>query len=298
MGNAVADESQIEAPSATRGGNRSTRAAADGAAVGSDEPADPWFTPGPKVAVGSPDDGEAAEYDAGVDADTAQWFMPTGRAGLVPDSMTESPDSETPDAQAMYSARSAAVGSPPWAGDSASPVSGEPPPWETGPWPGPGEPQLASRRPDPPAAPGDPVEDEADIAGARRRLLQLSLAAGAGVVVLVVIIVVIIAGTSGSPTGGCGTYPAAVHQAYTKAMTDLRTHAPASVEAAAFQQAASRANASAAAAGQIAVRSALFTMASDLDQADADITAHRTPSSALLQRLTADGTALPASCSS
>jgi hypothetical protein len=68
------------------------------------------------------------------------------------------------------------------------------------------------------------------------------------------------------------------------------------VQLAAFQQAASRANASAAAAGQIGVRTALFTMAGDLDQAHSDMTAHRALPPALLQHLTADGTALPASC--
>jgi hypothetical protein len=116
--------------------------------------------------------------------------------------------------------------------------------------------------------------------------------------VLVVIIVVILTGGSGGSGGGCGTYPAAVRQAYARAMTDLSGHAPASVQATDLGLAARRANASAASTGQISVRTALFAMASDLEQAHADVVAHRAVPADLQQHLAADGTALPGSCPS
>jgi hypothetical protein len=115
-------------------------------------------------------------------------------------------------------------------------------------------------------------------------------------VLVIVIVVVVVTATSGGPAAGCGTYPAAVRQAYVRAMTDLRDHAPASVQSAAFALAASRANASAAAAGQIGVRTAMSAMASDMNRAYADVAANRALPATLRQHLVADGTALPASC--
>jgi hypothetical protein len=264
-------------------------------AAGADgEAADPWFAPGPKQAAAATGGSESAD-----------WFLRTGRAGLLPDSMTESTDAWQ-DSTLPHPDRSAhaeAAGSPPWAPEPTEAAAGVLPPWETGPWPGPGG-QPASRqdpppsrldpppsRLDSPAAAGDPATAAVN---ASRRPVQLALAAGIAVVVLVVIIVVIVT-TAGGPAGGCGTYPAAVKQAYDRAMSDLLTHAPASVQSAAFAAAASRANASAAAAGQIGVRTAMFAMAGDLDQAHADLVANRPLPASLRQHLAADGTA-PASC--
>jgi hypothetical protein len=272
-----------------------TPVAADGGPAERDDdaPADPWFTPGPKrAAEAEPEASDAALVPDG----PAVWFLPAGRAGLLPDSMTEpAADGTLPGAADPAVAESAST--PPWGAEPTT-ATGTPPPWENGPWPGPGDPQQASRRPDPPTAGGDLAQREGEVAGARRRPLQLALGAAAAAVVLIVLIVVIVTATSSSPAGGCAQYPAAVRQAYVTAMTDLRTHAPLSVQSAAFAQAASRANGSAAAAGQITVRTALFTMASDLDQAHTDMTAHRALPAALVQHLTADGTALPASCPS
>ncbi len=247
-------------------------------------PADPWFTPGPKQPAAAPAGDESPE-----------WFLPSGRAGLVPDTMTDTWQDGTlsrPD----QSAQGEAAGSPPWGAQPTDAAGGVPPPWENGPWPGHGEPRPASR-----ADPADVGSDPAPAAPVaadrlRRRTVQLALA-GIGVVVVVVIIVVVVTATSGSPGGGCATYPAAVHQAYVRAMTDLRDHAPASVQSAAFAQAASRANASAVAAGQIAVRTAMSAMASDMNRAYADVAANRALPATLRQHLAADGTALPASCS-
>lgn len=261
-------------------------------AAGGDDPelADPWFTPGPKVGPA-----DAAGVEATGDGAQAEWFLPAGRAGLQPDSMTVSWDDES-GLRDDRAGRAESAGAPPWAGDSAAAADGEPPPWENGPWPGPGEAQdRPSAAPATAAQPDDSDPDRP--AGPRLRSARVVLAASAVAVALVVIIVVIVTSTSGGPTGGCATYPSAVRQAYARAMSDLRSgRAPASVQAASLGQAASRANAAAAAAGQISARTALFTMASDLDEAHADVIAHRPVSADLLQRLTADRTALPASC--
>jgi hypothetical protein len=249
--------------------------------------ADPWFGPGPKVAY----------VDAGLaetDGQTVQgeWFLPTGRAGLLPDSMSESWDD---DGTAPVE-RAQAAGAPPWGRDGAAAAAGEPPPWETGPWPGPGE--SAQRQPRPVVADHSTAESAAtDLeAGTEpRQRSRLMMIGGAAVLVLIVVIVVVVVATSGGP-GGCATYPAAVRQAYARAMSDLSSRVPASVQGADLERAASLANSSAAAAGQITARTALFTMASDLDEASSDVARHRPITPDLQQRLTADGTALPRSC--
>jgi hypothetical protein len=122
------------------------------------------------------------------------------------------------------------------------------------------------------------------------------MAGAAAVLVLIGAVVLIVVATSGGSASGCATYPAPVRQAYARAMSDLSGHAPASVQAADLERAASVANSSAASAGQITARTALFTMASDLDEAYSDVTKHRLITSDLQQRLTKDGTALPRSC--
>ncbi len=251
-----------------------------------DDPASahPWFTPGRKQPAAASDGDESAD-----------WFLPTGRAGLLPDSMTDSWQDGTVPSPGRP-AQAVGTGSPPWAAESADTSAGAPPPWETGPWPGPGDGHPPSR-PSPATDSSDPAANTTVPASPRRRAVQLGLAAGVGVVVIIVVIVVIVTGTSGGPAGGCGTYPAAVRQAYGRAMTDPRDHASASVQSAALARAASLANASAAApGGQMKVRTAMFAMASDLDRAHADVMANRALPSTLLQHLTADGTVLPAAC--
>ena len=258
--------------------------------------ADPWFTPGPKHPGPTPPEADGLLFaEPGATEESAGWFLPTGRAALMPDSMTMS--WEDGSAARPDRAQLPAAGTPPWGPEptDVAATPGVPPPWENGPWPGPDE-RGTVGQPRPAAARGAAAA-VGGASGRWRRRGPVALAAGVGVAVLVVLVVVIVAVTSGGPASGCGTYPAAVRRAYTAAMTDLRSHAQPSAQAAALGQAASLANASAAAAGQIGVRTALFTMASDLDQAHADVIAHRALSPGLLQRLTADGTALPASCS-
>ncbi len=89
--------------------------------------------PRPEERAGrAPDDADAG----------AEWFLRTGRAGLQPGSMTESgPES------GWAAPRRAAAGAPPWAGDQAGPITDAPPPWESGPWPGPGEEAGPDSRP-------------------------------------------------------------------------------------------------------------------------------------------------------
>jgi len=267
---------------------------APASAAGEDEDglADPWFAPGPKTEAAEPDPTGAADTNG-----QAEWFLPAGRAGLLPDSITESWDDQGA-GETHQAVGAEAAGAPPWGRDAASAAAGEPPPWETGPWPGPGEvaaqqPQLRRAGP----ATGELATGDLEPGRENRQRSRLMMAVAAAVLVLIVAIVVIITATSGGSASGCATYPSPVWQAYTRVMSDLRGHAPASVLVADLGRAATVANSSAAAAGQIRARTALFAMASDLDEAYSDVTKHRLVTSDLKQRLTADGTALPRSCS-
>ncbi len=116
----------------------------NGRADAADEDAaqrDPWFEPEPNVArpdtpdptaLGQYADSHGSEGAAG--NRQAEWFLPTGRAGLLPDSITESWD-EDPD---QVSDRPVTASAPPWASEGPTPAASKPPPWESGPWPGPG----------------------------------------------------------------------------------------------------------------------------------------------------------------
>jgi hypothetical protein len=321
--------------------------------------ADPWFAPGPKdetpgadgapaaAAPGEDAASETAAGEAGIAhaAQQAEWFMPTGRAGLLPDSMTVAWDQD--DAPSGQAVRVEAAGAPPWAGETADALASAPPPWDTGPWPGPGvangdvqadgsvraaDGSTTGSAVNGTSARGGVGPDAgaggASLAGRERWSPRTVLTAGLiplivpGLVVGVlslrhsagpavrraswlaiaaslawaVIIILIVAGTSGGSASSCGSYPAAVHQAYEKALTDLADHAPASVQAADLGTAANRANDSAAAAGQIGVRTALFAMANDMAQARADVVAQRPVPATLSQHLIKDGAAPAGSC--
>lgn len=116
---------------------------------------DPWFSPEPKLPDGAvpdavvPDASALGQHagnglgsgaaDADPGSDTAQWFLRTGRAGLLPDAMTvDSDEAEPGPAGPRPRPRTGSAGAPPWAGESPGSVASAPPPWETGPWPGPG----------------------------------------------------------------------------------------------------------------------------------------------------------------
>ena len=306
------------------------------AAVDEAQSADPWFAAGPKAAANGDPTGGSAETQA-------EWFLRTGRAGLLPDSIIRDDDgTSAPDRGHDF--RVEAAGAPPWAAEAADVSATAPPPWETGPWPGPGggtagsgavrrggSGELETRATSIPgsdsvvgtdsvaAAAGDGRWSArtvliagllpfvvpglvAGILGLRQRgtssVRKASLVAIGASVAWAVIIVLIVAGGSGGSGGACTGYPVAVHQAYHKAMTDLRDHASASVQAVDLGTAASMANASAAAAGQIGVRTALFAMADDMAQARADVVAGLPVPGTLRTHLNDDGAAPAGSCTS
>jgi hypothetical protein len=111
----------------------------------------------------------------------------------------------------------------------------------------------------------------------------------------VIIAVIVVVSSSGGSSASC-SYPAAVHQAYVRAMNDLSGSTTSSVEAADLRVAVSKANGAAAATGQIPVRSALFALADDLEQARSDVAAGKSVPASLRQRLATDGTALTRAC--
>src|SRR5262245_27753226 len=123
--------------------------------------ADPWFAPGPKPAAEESD----PAWVAGVSGQEG-WFLPTGRAGLLPDSITESWDENGAARPDRVAAATEAIGAPPWGRDGASAAPGEPPPWENGPGPGPGE--VAVQQPRPSRARPAPREPAGRDAGAGR----------------------------------------------------------------------------------------------------------------------------------
>jgi hypothetical protein len=79
-------------------------------------------------------------------------------------------------------------------------------------------------------------------------------------------------------------------------MADLKGSAPAATQATDLGLATSRANSAATAASEIQVRSALYDMAADLQQARTDVIANRPVPSSLRAQLAADGNALTAAC--
>src|ERR1700722_14499881 len=108
----------------THGSERDQQAAGDAA------PLDPWFAPARQGDGGA----EANRGHAAEVSDDTGWFLRTGRAGLRPDSMTESISEG-----GLPAERPETSGAPPWAGDRTGPSAAAPPPGESGPWPGPGE---------------------------------------------------------------------------------------------------------------------------------------------------------------
>ncbi|HUA42834.1 MAG TPA: hypothetical protein VMA32_14765 [Streptosporangiaceae bacterium] len=313
----------------------------NGAVDGTD--LDPWFDPGPKNLAATDPEDSASANEAPEHPVSAQWFLPTGRAGLLPESMTVSADSDQPDTPAAeYPAQVQAAGAPPWDGESTGQIPAVPPPWETGPWPAPSEFRVSRLARD--AAPGaaDPAWSApasgsrqfqasqpsasgpfsartvltlglvplvvpgvvAGVLGLRRSapgepVRRASILAIAASLAWAVIIILLVATTSGGSAGDC-RYPAAAHQAYVRAMSDLGSNAADSVKIADLGLAASRANAAAAATatGDVTVRSALFAMTADLQQARSDIIARRPVPGSLRSHLASDETALTTSCPS
>ncbi len=308
----------------------------DRSAAGTPEQADSWPGAAGRTLVWVPPHAEAATVQATAQgaagsasaAAQAGWFLPSGRAGLLPGSMTVSPDEAGSGASVPAAARAAAAGAPPWAAEEPGSAAGEPPPWENGPWPGPGAPRTSLAAAVSPARPPQPAVRPVRATGswtprtvlvtgllplvvpglvagllglrgshagaAIRRASWLAVAAS---LAWAVVIVVLIAASTGGSAAGC-SYPAAVRLSYARAMADLRGGAPAATQAADLGRAAGQANSAAAAAGQLRVRTALSALAGDLQQARADATASRAVPAGLSAQLAADGEALTAACRS
>jgi hypothetical protein len=313
---------------------------------------DPWFAPAPKPHGYQPLDADAmdaagwpkvgngheppgSEVDAspqaaaepGVPAGADEWFLRTGRAGLMPDSVSEIWDDE----DTHVFARLDTAGAPPWAGDQQDQELEEPPPWESGPWPGPGE-----ERPARPArsAGGQSLtrrlaSDDAGnwqgtaalvagivplvLPGAVLGVLGLRRARSTGTGQLpswigialsaiwaVVLIVVLASGGSSGPSCSASTQ-AAVSGAMSTVMRDLSSGAPASTVKADLGQAMSQANTAAASAQQVSVRSAYVTLTTGLSRALGTVEGSRDPASTyagLSGELSAANAAVTSACKS
>lgn len=322
----------------------------DGASADDAPEQDPWFGPASRIvgngssadgvsANGVAADGVPAEGVAGGGAGVrsggvaAEWFLRTGRAGLLPDAVSVSDED---DDEAPPEWRHQAAGAPPWAGDTVQ-ADGEPPPWESGPWPGPGEEQLPPNgyAPGPQAGPGvaGPVGTQEvttrnwqaraalvtgvlplvvpgivlGVLGLRQSRYSRSGtgASLAGIVLSVVwavILGVVLFGSSGPATGNC-TVPSAVRASYGRVMHDLSASQLAgSVRSGTLAsdagKAAREANVAAAAASEVPLRGALAALASDLEQVRADASAGHASTllKSLRPRLSSDGVALSSSC--
>jgi hypothetical protein len=265
----------------THGSGRDQQGPADDAAA-----YDAWFAPA-RNGDGTADGGRAAEV-----SDDTGWFLPAGRAGLQPDSMTESWDES-----GHAPGRPETAGAPPWAADRPGPAADAPPPWESGPWPGPGE-----DLPQPPAEGGStPVSPAAadtgnwqataaagvsilpvvlpglalGIIGLRRARVTgtgrtASWAAIAISVIWAVVLTVWLASSGGTTAGACGGYENAVSIQVSQVLRDLSSGAPQTVVAGDLRQAISQANDAAAQAQQVTARNAMATLTASLQQVAAD----------------------------
>ncbi len=317
--------------------------------------ADPWFAPGPKPqgyqpldpdamdaagwpkAAGNghePAESKAPVPETGASLETAaepgaqssadEWFLRTGRAGLMPDSMSEIWDDE----DTHVFARLDTAGAPPWAGDQQDQDVEEPPPWESGPWPGPGEerPTQESR-----SARGQPLAPR--MASDDTGNWQATAALVAGIVPLVlpgvvlgvlglrrarstgtgrmpawigialsaiwaVVLIVVLAGGGASAPACSASSQAAVSSAMSTVLRDLTDGAPASTVKADLSQAMSQANAAAASAQQVSARGAYVALTTGLSRALATMqTSHSTSTyAALSSQLSADNAAITSAC--
>jgi hypothetical protein len=270
-----------------------------------------WFRPAGNGANG-------AHVDDDEDWSQTDWFLRTGRAGLLPDSMTESWEDD-----GQIGLQAATAGAPPWAGDAAAagPGPDAPPPWESGPWPGPGEtPERAqsAARPAPSPAAADtgnwqstaaviagliPVVvpgvvlgvlglRRARVTGTGRTASWLAIAFSA---IWAVILTVWIASAGSTASSACGSYQDGVSYAVSQVLHDLASGAPRSVVTSDLRQAISQANTAAAAAQQVPGRNAMATLTASLQQAAAE-TSGSTSDATLHQQVAAAEAAMVSAC--
>jgi len=195
--------------------------------------------------------------------------------------------------------RAATAGAPPWAGDVPAPGQDAPPPWESGPWPGPGEARPATARPatarpaarlaqSPAAADTGNWQStaafvsvplvvpglvlgvvglrRARVTGTGRTASWLAIAFSA---IWAIVLGVWIASAGSTAGDACGSYQTGVSYAVSQVLHDLASGAPPSVVSADLDQAISQANAAAAGAQQVPGRNAMATLTASLEQAAA-----------------------------
>jgi hypothetical protein len=308
-------------------GGESGAAAQQLADTGAD---DPWFEPGPKpngYQSLANDQHAAGERNSEPRFDgphrPEEWFLPAGRAGLLPDSMTETWESGAPGTE-----RHETAGAPPWAGEQPAQDVAEPPPWESGPWPGPGEARPAGRR-QAAARRSVSARPETDtvnwpagaavvtgilplvlpgavlgVLGLRRARVTGTgrLASWAGIALSAIwAVLVIVLATGGTSGPGCTpTAQAAVSRAMQTVLSELDNGAPPHVVSASMTQALSTANAAAVGTQQAAASGAMLRLTSSLNRALAVVTAsHSAASYANLHaQLAAADAAVASACAS
>jgi hypothetical protein len=283
---------------------------------------DPWFDPSPRAA-GQSDGGVAIAAPS--DSHQAEWFLPTGRAALLPGSMTESWEQT-----AHQVDRPEIAAEPPWAGERAAAGSEEPPPWESGPWPGPGEARPPGQSA--PAGAGEhPVAAQAPapaqqgnwqagaalatgilpvvvpgvvlgILGLRRASVtgtgRLWSWLGIGLSVIWAVILIVQLAGGGQSGQACGGYQGDVNQPVSLVLRDLAGSAPPRALDQDLQRAISKVNSAAADEQVVAARDVMVSLTAGLQQALTAATAdHSAASYALIHRqLSMDVAAATAAC--
>jgi hypothetical protein len=316
---------------------------------------DAWFDPGPKPHGYQPLDADAMDaagwpagsdgpdraaaqapadsrtgqrQGAGADGDAAadpeEWFLRTGRAGLLPDSITESWDDE----DTHVFARPDTAAAPPWAGDQPEHEVEEPPPWESEPWPGPGEARPARQpRPSQPRIlnqPGDDADNWQSVAaliagiaplvvpGVVLGVLGLRRARSTGTgrmtswlgiccsAIWAVVLIVLLASSGGSGAGCPASTATAVGSAVTTVRHDLSGAAQPSTLKTDLVTAISQANSAAAAVQQVQARSAFLVLTTELQRTLAIVQAGRSASqyAALSTQLGSGSAAVTSACGS
>jgi hypothetical protein len=265
----------------------------------------------------------AADSASQLDDDAAaqaEWFLRTGRAGLLPESMTEAWQEN-----GHVTPRRATAGAPPWAGDRPGPAADAPPPWESGPWPGPGEEAGPDEQRDevrPAAVPASPAAADtgnwqasaavvaglvpvvvpglvlgvlglrrARVTGTGRTGSWLAIALSA---IWAVILVVWLASAGGSAGSACGNYQNVVGYPVSQVLRDLSASAPDSVLGSDLEKAITQANAAAASAQQVTARNAMATLTVSLQHVAGELGSR--PDAVMRQQVAAAAAAMTSAC--
>jgi hypothetical protein len=229
--------------------------------------------------------------------------------------------------------RSEAAGAPPWASEQAGLVRNTPPPWESGPWPGPGEPRPALRADalaggagpgaSRPPAPAGNWQASAAVAAGIVPLLVPGLALGVlglrrarttgtgtlsswlgiGISLVSAIVLVAYLMTAGGQSGAaCAGNSDGVGRPVAQVLQAMSDGAPTSLLLADLRQAINQADSAAAAAQQITARNALSSMTNGLESALVIVQARHggqaSQLAAIRQQLAADMAGVTRACAS